>query len=156
MPDPASPAPTPDPIPETVSEVKKDWPWILIILLLIGWILAGFAGYSWKQTSDKLTQMQNEASHSEVVSEPVTVVNGKVYYKTITVRDTQTQTVTVHDKTQTVIRSGVSLGLGYSTSMKPTAFIDADLFPIGPGNIQVWATANSGEQVAGGAYRFNF
>ena len=153
---PTSPIPTPDPVQPVIAEVKKDWPWAVILIVAL--VLSNlFCGYSWKQTTDKLTKLQEADTHSEVVSEPATVVNGKVYYKTVTVHDTKTQTLTVHDKSETIIKSGVSLGLAYSTKMNYAGTITADLFPLGPGNLQVQAlAASSGEIFGGAAYRINF
>jgi hypothetical protein len=156
MPDPNPSTPPPDPLtPATEADVKKFWLIALGILALIGWVLSGFFGYSYKQVSDAKSRAVT------VHSEGVTItkwqeIGGKAYPVTIvkTVHDSGTsQTET---KVTTTIRSGVSVGVGYSTKLEPTGLIDADLFPLGPGNVQVWATGNTGEQVAGGAYRFNF
>ena len=159
-PDPTTPAPASVPPTVTlVDEVKRFWLVTVIIVAAIGWIAAGFFGYSYKKTTDQLTLLQSQSTHQAGVT--ITKwqeINGKAYPVTIvkTVHDTQVVKEKTETKTETVIRSGVSVGVGYSTKLEPTGLIDADLIPLGPGNVQVWATGNTGEQVGGLAYRFNF
>ena len=151
---PTSPIPTPDPVQPALAEIKKDWPWAVIIIVAL--VLTNlFCGYSWKQTTDKLTQLQASHSESVTITEPVEVA-GKIVYKTTTQTVHDTQTVTVHDKTVTEIKSGVSLGLGFDVNLNPALMADADLLPLGPGNIQGWASGSKSDQMAGLAYRLNF
>ena len=169
-----NPTPTPNPEPEppavqspstapmtqtVVSDIQKYWIIVLAILALVGWILSGVFMVSYKKTTDQLTLLQSQSTHQAGVT--ITKwqeINGKAYPVTIvkTVHDTQVVKEKTETKTETVIRSGVSVGVGYSTKLEPTGLIDADLIPLGPGNVQVWATGNTGEQVGGLAYRFNF
>jgi hypothetical protein len=142
-----------------VDEVKRFWLVTVIIVAAIGWIAAGFFGYSYKKTTDQLTLLQSQSTHQAGVT--ITKwqeINGKAYPVTVirTVHDTQVVKEKTETKTETVIRSGVSVGVGESTRGETTGLLDADLIPLGPGNVQVWATGNTYELVAGAAYRFNF
>jgi hypothetical protein len=147
---PASPAPDP------IQEVKKDVPVLLIVLALIGWVLSGFFGYSWKQTKDDL--LKEKSSHNEAVtiSTPVQMPNGKIVYKTITKTIHDTANILIHDKTTTTIKSGCALGVCYSTRGNIGAYLAPDIFGIGPGSIQLMGLASRDELVGGVGYCLRF
>lgn len=146
----------PEPLtPATPKEVEKFWIIFLGVVALIGWVLSGFFGYSWKQVSDAKSQAVTVHSEAMTITQWQEVA-GKAYPVTIIKNVKDSGKSETETKVTTTIRSGVSVGGGLSTKQEWTALLDADLIPLGPGNVQVWATANSGEQVGGLAYRFNF
>jgi hypothetical protein len=154
-----TPAVTPEPVQAGEHPSGSAIRWIALAVGILGWILSGFFGYSYKQTTDKLTQMQADATHQEAVTISIPVeVAGKLAYKTITkmVHDTQTQTVTVHDKTETTIRSSCTVGAFYSTRGDLGGYVAPDVFGFGPGAFQVLAAGSKDELIGGLGYRFNF
>ena len=151
---PVSPTPT-SPVPDPIQEVKKDVPVLLILLALIGWVLSGFLGYSWKQTKDDLTKEQSSHSAAVTITTPM-YVGGKIVYKTETQVVHDQGTTVIHDKTTTTIKSGCALGLCYSSRGSVGAYLAPDVFGIGPGSIQVLALGSKDELVGGVGYCLRF
>lgn len=148
-----------DPVPqqptETIVVDKKSFPWWLLLVALAGWLLASFFGYSLKQTKEKLIETHKTAS-SGVTIYSWKEVAGKAYPVTIFKSNTETNDTSDKEKTVTIWKSGVSLGLAVSAQGHKAGTIAADLIPFGPGTIQVTGLVSPSDQWAGVAYRLLF
>lgn len=139
-----------EPVP---TDKTKFYGWLVALVLFI---YAGFSSYSWKQTVDKLSKSKDTYSSSVTIREPVEVA-GNIVYKTTTQTVHDVKTLLVHDKTVTTIKSGCTLGLAYSSRLAPGLYLSPDVFPLGPGNVQLLALGfTNGELVGGVGYRLNF
>ena len=138
------------------SPQKSKWLIPLVLILLVGWILAGFFGYSYKKVKEESLNSTHTATESVTIHEPVEVA-GKIVYRDVVKTNVVHDTVEVVKKETTIIRSGVSVGVAMSLTGDKAIWAAPDLFPIGPGNLQGMAFYDlSGKLYIGGAYRLNF
>lgn len=139
------------------------WIWILVVVLLAGWILAGFFGYSKKKVEDEFKSFK--ATHSE----GVTIygwkeIAGKAYPVTMFKTVLDTSDSEDHKHKETTWRSGVDLGAAMSPlSGNKMIWGDPDLFPVGPITTKAFASfvfpnANlpGGDLYLGGGIRIQF
>jgi len=147
----------PDQTQQTANSISNLALWIILIEAVIIVVLFCLMGsYSVKKTTDNT--LQDSSTHSEAVT--ITkwqVIQGKAYPVTEIQSVHDTQYIKAENKTETITRSGLSLGAAYSTKGNYAGTLQADLLPFGPGNVQFSALAASNGEIYGGlGYRLNF
>jgi hypothetical protein len=112
--------------------------------VLLGALLGLFGGPSIRKDKAEVS------SAGTTIIEPMEV-GGKVVYRTIYKTETKTKRETVE------IRSGVSVGAASTLNGDRAAWASADLFALGPGNVQGMAFYDlRGSLYLGAGYRLNF
>lgn len=128
---------------------------LLLALAVVGWLLAGVFGYSYKQVSDKMAKTTTDNSSAVSISNPVDV-NGHIVYQTIVKHVHDVGTTEVQEKKTTVIKSGCAVGVAMRTNGTTGVYLAPEVLGLGPGNIQVMGLASKDELWGGVGYRLNF